>query len=114
MAVRRAFSSVSCAYSSFGMVKLSRSIFTFSGLAFLVSFLAVFLILSFVALALTLAAGFATVFLTGLVIASVAGLATGLAAGLMIGLAATELATLGFKPSASACIGEIFDMTQLL
>lgn len=91
---KRAFSNVNCAYSSFGMVKLSRSIFTFSGFAFLLVFLSSFLMAGFFATgfigAAFLTATFFTVTFIGLTFFKVLAFFTLFAAGLETTILATD------------------------
>jgi hypothetical protein len=112
MVCKRAFSTVICAYSSFGMVKLSRSIFTLgcltflsAGAAFLAGFFAVFVAVD-LAIAFAGALGFAAAVAVGLVVAvdfaAGAGLATGAAFGASAGVFG--------KPSASASMGDTLVM----
>src|SRR5688500_13323173 len=83
--LKRAFSNVSCAYSSLGMVKLSRSILIFSGLSFLGGFLADFFARA--------AFGFTTAVFAGIAVLATTLFAAGLAA---------DLDDLGFAPGFGA------------
>ena len=86
---KRAFSNVNCAYSSFGMVKLSRSILTFSDLTFLGAFLSDCLVAAFFGITFFGVTFFGVAFLTATFLATTAGFAN-IVLGLTItGLAAT-------------------------
>ena len=126
--LKRALSNVSCAYSSLGIVKLSRSILTFSGLSFLGSFLTDFLATFFgfelatgLALATGFAAtgfeatgfamtGFATAFATALVVLGLAGAAMiGFITDFIIaGFTATGIAMVGLALAIVACDELVF------